>query len=239
MEEEKKPKKQQSVFKSKEAYKKQLEFLKQNRYTGISDLERKDNLQFAKREITIKRTHKNNQKQNKRRFKDAIVFYSVTKDYNYLKYCQVIFNFFALKYDMTVVEIQILLYFYSYHLPITKDVFMAYLKTIDVHRSSLFDKFVREGYIVKLKRKYITTGEVNDINLYKISMQSNIICLKLYERFDGIAKLEQTKRKTTEQEKELYKLLSELDDEIKELKNGTIQPEKTIHEDNLKRTNNK
>jgi hypothetical protein len=222
-----------SIF-TGQAYIDQLAFLKANRYSTLTTMERKQNLKFAKREIRIVKNKRN----NKIRSEHQLLFITKGREFNYLKYAHSMMHLAGLKYDITVEDLLISLYLYGYELPINKEFFMSYLRVTGTPKVSVFDRFVRKGYIIKVKRKSVNTKELNEINLYIVSSQMKYICHYFYKRMEGLTTISQTGKKTTEQKQKLHEILSQMDDEFKELRTGIKQPEPIIHEDNLKQKNN-
>lgn len=126
----------------------------------------------------IKRCEERIEKQKIREAKNHIPAPIEPIKYNYLKYWRLVKYWAQVEMRLMETDVYMLLYIYAER-PFT----MTYFKTYDstfTHQHSRFDRFLREGYIVKFRQNYKTYG-----TLYTISFKGKKICDDIYKILEG------------------------------------------------------
>lgn len=98
--------------------------------------------------------------------------------YNYLKYWRLVKSWAQVEMKLLETDVYMLLYIYAER-PFTMTYFKQYDSTF-THQHSKFDRFLREGYIVKFRQNYKTYG-----TLYTISFKGKKICDDIYKILEG------------------------------------------------------
>jgi len=126
----------------------------------------------------IKRCEERIEKQRIREAKNHIPAPIEPIKYNYLKYWRLVKYWAQVEMRLMETDVYMLLYIYAER-PFT----MTYFKTYDstfARQNSRFDRFLREGYIVKFRQNYKTYG-----TLYTISFKGKKICDDIYKILEG------------------------------------------------------
>jgi hypothetical protein len=98
--------------------------------------------------------------------------------YNYLKYWRLVKYWAQVEMKLLETDVYMLLYIYAER-PFTMTYFKQYDSTF-THQHSKFDRFLREGYIVKFRQNYKTYG-----TLYTLSFKGKRICDDIYKILEG------------------------------------------------------
>ena len=104
--------------------------------------------------------------------------------YNYLKYWRLAKYWAQVEMKLQETDVYMLLYIYAER-PFTMTYFKQYDATF-THQKSKFDRFVREGYIVKFRQNYNSSHGT----LYTISFKGKKICDDIYKILEGKKKIQ-------------------------------------------------